>query len=125
MAHPREPEAVIARLRSHGRALFWPACALIADSGGVAYLGGVLPSGWPRWAVLIAGGIVLLVLVLIPVLRWLSGNYTVPTRRVVIRSGLLVRHRQELLHSRIYDVTMRQRGLQHLFLTGDILINAA
>lgn len=125
MSIPREPEAVIARLRSHGRALFWPICVLIADSGSVAYFGGTLPSGWPKRTALIAAAIILLLLVVLPVLRWLSRNYTITTRRVVIRSGVLVRHRQELLHSRVFDVTLRQSGLQHVFRTGDILVNAS
>ena len=38
-------------------------------------------------------------------------------------SGLFVRTRQELLHSRGYDVTVRKAGLQPLFGSGDVLIN--
>lgn len=123
MSLVREPEAIVARLRRHERALFWPAVLLIADTAAVAYFTGKLPSGWPRWATLIASAVILLLLVLPPVLRWLSTNYTITTRRVVIRSGVLVRHRQELLHSRGYDVTLRQTGLQRLFRSGDIMIN--
>jgi hypothetical protein len=36
---------------------------------------------------------------------------------------VLVRDRQELLHSRGYDVTVRRAGLQLLFGTGDVRID--
>ncbi|MEJ1229355.1 MAG: hypothetical protein WDM88_00085 [Galbitalea sp.] len=35
----------------------------------------------------------------------------------------MVRVRQELLHSRGYDVTVRKNGVQGLFGSGDVLIN--
>jgi hypothetical protein len=41
----------------------------------------------------------------------------------VIRSGLLVRHRQEILHSRSYDLVVRQNALQSLFRSGDVHVN--
>ena len=58
-----------------------------------------------------------------PLAVWLSRSYTITTRRIVLRSGLMVRTRQELLHSRGYDVTVRQNGLQQLFRSGDVLVN--
>ena len=67
-------------------------------------------------------GLTLLVF-LIPLGGWLGRTYTITTRRIVIRQGFLVRTRQELLHSRGYDVTVRQNGIQQLFRSGDVLIN--
>ena len=73
---------------------------------------------------LLAGSAGLTILVfVIPFLGWLARGYVITTRRIVIRQGLLVRTRQELLHSRGYDVTVRQNGLQQLFRRGDVLIN--
>jgi len=120
---PPPPETVVARLRPHSRALFFPTVALLADIGAVAYFAGSLPEEWMNLLVLAAGALLALVLFAVPVLRWLSQNDTITTRRVVIRSGILVRSRQELLHSRGYDVTVRQAGLQLLFRSGDVLIN--
>jgi membrane protein YdbS with pleckstrin-like domain len=117
------PESVVARLRPHSRALFFPTVALLADIGAVSYFAGSLPEQWMNLALLAAGAVVALLLFVVPVLRWLAQNDTITTRRVVIRSGVLVRSRQELLHSRGYDVTVRQAGLQLLFRSGDVLIN--
>lgn len=122
MSLHREPESVVARLRRHGRALLWPIIVLLVDSAAVAYLLGVLDSGW-RVGAAFAGGLLLLLLVLLPVSRWLGGVYTITTRRVVIRSGLVVRHRQEVLYTRIYNVALRQSAVQQLFRSGDILLN--
>ena len=117
------PEAVVARLRPHGRALFWPSLALIAILGATGYFYGSFDEVWQNLAVL--GGALLLgvLLWLVPLLHWLGRHYTITTRRIVLRSGFFVRLRQELLHSRGYDVTVRQNGLQQLFRSGDVLIN--
>ncbi|TPW78122.1 PH domain-containing protein [Schumannella soli] len=76
-----------------------------------------------RITALAAAGVLAIVGVLVPLLRWLSRSYTITTRRIVIRSGFLVRTRQELLHSRGYDVTVRRSGGQLLGKSGDILVN--
>jgi len=117
------PETVVARLRPHSRALFLPTVALLADIGAVSYLAGSFPEQWMNLLVVGAGAVVALLAFGFPVLRWLSQNDTITTRRVVIRSGVLVRSRQELLHSRGYDVTVRQAGLQLLFRSGDVIIS--
>jgi len=117
------PEVVVARLRPHSRALFFPTAALLIDIGVVSYFAGSFPENWMNLLLLAGGALLALLLFAVPVLRWLAQNDTITTRRVVIRSGVLVRSRQELLHSRGYDVTVRQAGLQLLFRSGDVLIN--
>ena len=116
-------ETVVARLRPHARALFWPSLFLIALSGGTAYLSTVVQEAWQETAVLAAGGALAVLFWLLPLLSWLAHRYTITTRRLVIRSGLLVRRRQELLHSRSYDLVVRQNAVQSLFRSGDVHIN--
>jgi len=123
MSAEANPESVVARLRPHARVLFWPTVALIADAAAVSYFLGSFPEAWMNSALLIAGGLVALLAFVLPLLSWLGHNYTITTRRIVIRSGLLVRTRQELLHSRGYDIVVRRSGLQLLFRSGDVRIN--
>lgn len=118
------PESVIARLRPHGRAIFWPCVALIAIAAAAGYFAGRLPEAWENLAVLGLAALLVFLLWVLPVLAWLGRNYTITTRRVILRSGILVRVRQEILHSRSYDVTVRRTGLQSLFRSGDVRINA-
>jgi uncharacterized membrane protein YdbT with pleckstrin-like domain len=119
----RVPEAVVARLRPHGRALFWPSLALVAILGAAGYFYGSFPEPWQNLAVLAAALLLALLLWMLPLLAWLGRHYTITTRRIVLRSGFFVRVRQELLHSRGYDVTVRKHALQSLFRSGDVLIN--
>jgi len=118
-----QPEAVVARVRSHARVLFWPCLVLVADAGALGYFGGTLPEAWQNWAVLAGAVLVAILGFLLPLIAWLGRNYTITTRRIVLRGGILVRTRQELLHSRGYDVTVRKNGLQAMFGSGDVLIN--
>lgn len=117
-------EHVIARLRRHGRMLFWPSLLLIIVAGATSYFLGQLPEEWENIA-LVAGACLLVVFgFVVPLLSWLNRRYTITTRRVIVRHGFFVHVRQELLHSRGYDVTLRRSWLQSAFRTGDILITA-
>ena len=123
MSEPAAPESVVARLRPHGRALFWPTAALVLIVGATAYFFGQLPDYWENLALLGVAALLILLLWVIPLLLWLGRNYTITTRRIILRNGFVVRVRQELLHSRGYDVTVRKNGLQSVFGSGDVQVN--
>jgi membrane protein YdbS with pleckstrin-like domain len=122
-AHPEPPERVLARLRPHGRALALPSLALIAIAGAVGYFSGVLEQQWQVGTLYGLAAVAVVLLWVLPLLRWLAHRYVITTRRIVLRRGLVVRVRQELLHSRGYDVSVRRRPLQTVFRSGDVRIN--
>jgi uncharacterized membrane protein YdbT with pleckstrin-like domain len=103
--------------------MFWPSLALIIIAGATGFLFGRFAEAWQNLAVLAIGALGILLLWFFPLVGWLAGNYTITTRRTILRSGVLVRTRQEVLHSRSHDVTVRKSGLQTLFSSGDVLIN--
>jgi uncharacterized membrane protein YdbT with pleckstrin-like domain len=117
-------ERVVARLRPHARALFWPSLILIATSGAVGYLSGQVTEVWVSVLLYAGAAAIVLLLFLLPLAFWLSKRYTVTTRRIILRHGFFVRVRQELLHSRGYDVSVRKNLLQSAFRSGDVRINA-
>ena len=117
-------ETVVAGLRPHARTLFWPSVALVAVFGATGYFYGSLPEPWQNTALLAAAAVLVLLLWLLPLASWLNNRYTITSRRIIFRHGFFVRTRQELLHSRGYDVTVRQNWLQSLAHSGDVLINA-
>jgi membrane protein YdbS with pleckstrin-like domain len=119
----QDGERVVARLRPHARVLFWPSIVLIGSVGAMAYFYGSFNETWENVAVLAAGFLLILLLWLLPLLSWLGKRYTLTTRRMILRHGFFVRVRQELLHSRGYDVTVRQNGLQSMFGSGNVLVN--
>jgi membrane protein YdbS with pleckstrin-like domain len=116
-------ERVVARLRPHARAMFWPSIALILIVGVVGYFYGQFPESWENLGVLLGGVLLAMLLWLFPLFAWLGRNYTITTRRLVLRSGFLIRVRQELLHSRGYDITVRKTALQSAFGSGNVQIN--
>lgn len=115
-------ERVIARMRPHARALILPVLVLWAVAGLSAYL--LDRVDWPLWntAVLVAAALVVVLLVVAPVLQWLSRGFVFTTERVIIRSGFGGTRRETLL-ARVGDVTVRRRGLQALFGAGDVLLS--
>jgi uncharacterized membrane protein YdbT with pleckstrin-like domain len=117
-------EAIVARIRSHTRVLLFPGIILVAAAGALGYYFGSFAEDWQNIALLSAGAFLIVVAWLLPYFRWLARKYTITTRRVVLSSGVFVRVRQELLHSRGYDVTVRQNWVQRMFGSGDLLINA-
>ena len=123
MGAAQETEHLVASLRSHGRALFWPSVVLIAAVGGIFYYYGHFEAAWQNVAVLVTGVLIIVLLWLLPLLSWLGRRYTITTRRLVLRRGFFVRVRQEMLHSRGYDITVRKNALQSMFGSGDVRIN--
>ncbi|WP_104135603.1 MULTISPECIES: PH domain-containing protein [unclassified Cryobacterium] len=123
-ARESRPEKVVARLRPHARVLLWPTLLLFALAGATGYFFGNLPEPWQN-AALLPGAVVLVVLGwLLPLVAWLTKRYTITTRRIIFRHGFFVRTRQELLHSRGYDVSVRQNWVQAGFHSGTVLINS-
>lgn len=121
---PAEAERVVARLRPNARGLFLPAVLVIATVGGLGYFYGNFTEEWINLVLLAGGAVIILLVGVLPLISWLSKRYTITTRRIIVRHGFFVRIRQELLHSRGYDITVRKSGLQPLFGCGDVRINA-
>ena len=121
---PASPEVVVARLRSHGRALFWPTLFLFAVCAVTGYYAGSLAEPWQNTLLLLGAAAVAVLLWLLPLLSWLTRRYTVTTRRIIFRHGIFVQTRQELLHSRGYDVSVRRTWLQSLFRSGTVRLYA-
>jgi uncharacterized membrane protein YdbT with pleckstrin-like domain len=116
-------ETVVARLRPHARALFWPTVLLLLVAAAVGFFSGTFREQWQGIVVLSVAGAIALVGWLVPLLRWAARNYTITTRRVVVASGIVARTRQEVLLSRVSEVSVQRRGLQSVFRSGDVVIN--
>lgn len=104
--------------------MVWPTIGLIAIVALTGYYGGSFDDPIVNVLIFVAAPLLAFFVWLVPLFAWLGRNYTLTTRRIVLRSGFLVRVRQELMHSRSYDVTVRKTALQSMFGSGDVLINS-
>jgi uncharacterized membrane protein YdbT with pleckstrin-like domain len=118
------PERIVARLRPNARALFWPSIVLIATCAALGYLAGQFDEVWENVLLWSTAAAIVLLLFLLPLAFWLSKRYTITTRRIILRHGFFIRVRQELLHSRGYDITLKRNWLQSAFRSGDVRINS-
>jgi len=116
-------ETVVARLRPHARVLFWPTLLLFAVCGTTGYYFTSLPEPWQNTLLIWGAAVLVLLGWLLPLAFWLTHRYTITTRRIIFRRGFFVRTRQELVHSRGYDVSVRQNWLQSLCRSGSVSIN--
>ncbi len=117
------PELRVAQFRGHARRLGWSALVLIVVAGACGYFYGNLPAPFEDWMLLSAAAAVILLLVLIPFLRWWTHVYTITTRRVIDRRGLLARRQRELSHVRGYTIQVRRGPLQRMWGAGTLTLS--
>ncbi len=115
-----QAEAVVLRLRRHGRYLVLPVLLLIAVAGAGGFWVGALPEAWMNIVAAAGAAMVAIVLGIGPVLGWLAGRTIVTNRRVIVRRGLFVQHRSEMPLGRARDVRSRRTIVQRVFGSGDI-----
>ena len=125
ITEPAAPETVVARVRSHVRALILPTLLLVAVAAAFGYLGGSFPEAWQNLTAAGVAAVLVLVGWFMPFASWLARHSTITTRRIVLRQGVFVRTRQEVLHSRASDATVRMGALQSLFGSGDVIVDVA
>lgn len=117
------PELRVASFRGHARRLFWSALVLIVVAGACGWLYDNLPESLENWMLLAAAGTVVFLLVVLPFLFWWAHVYTITTRRVMERSGVLAARRRELTHVRGYTIQERRGILQRLWGAGTLTLS--
>ena len=117
------PELRVARFRGHARRLFWSALVLVAVAGACGWFYDNLPAPFENWMMFAAAGVVVFLLVVLPYLAWYSHVYTITTRRVMERSGILAARRRELAHVRGYTIVERRGILQRIWGAGTLTLS--
>lgn len=127
MGHSRHglgpDEQLVVRLRTHPKVLIGPVIVLLLLACGFGVLIGQLPRNWPSWVSLglVAVFVVLAVIFVIsPALRWLTTSYTITTRRIMLRTGVLHRGGHDLPLNRVTDVSFHRSLLDRLWGCGTI-----
>jgi membrane protein YdbS with pleckstrin-like domain len=119
-------EYVVLSVRGHGKALIWPVVVFIVVMGfGITALM-LKPND-----TIVASGVavvalpLLVVLSLVPFLRWMTSTYTVTNRRLITRQGILSRTGRDIPLFRINDVAYEKGLLDRLLGCGTLIISDA
>ena len=116
----RGAETVVADLRSSVGMLVLPTLLLIGAAAAIAYFALRVAEPWQRWTILGGAGVVVLFGFIVPLWYWAARRYTVTTRRTILREGMVVRRRREILHARVLEVGLRRTPRQVLAGSGDV-----
>lgn len=121
-------EVVVRHTRTHVKVLLWRILLeVLVLAAGVA--GSVLaPQGWRPWGLVALWALVVAVsvpLLLLPWLRWYNDTYTITTRRVITRSGILRRTGHDLPLSRISDVQQDKDLNDRFFGCGTLILQTS
>lgn len=119
-------EYVVLSVRSHGKALIGPVALFFLVVAGVIAALMLNPNNTvvASAAALVAVP-VLILLSLIPFLRWLSSTYTVTNRRLITRHGIITRTGRDIPLFRINDVAYEKQLLDRILGCGTLIISDA
>lgn len=119
-------EYVVLSVRGHGKALIWPVLVFFLVVGGVITALMLKPNntGVASAAAVVAVPL-LVVLSLVPFLRWMTSTYTVTNRRLITRQGILTRAGRDIPLFRINDVAYEKGLLDRILGCGTLIISDA
>ncbi|WP_460524955.1 PH domain-containing protein [Flindersiella endophytica] len=124
-----QDEEVILELRTHWKALFWPAVVLVLvvaiAAAGVTFM----PTGeyqqYLQLGVVALAVIVLFIWVVWPWLNWFSATYVVTNQRLITRRGVLTRTGRDIPLGRINDVSHERQLSDRILGCGTLVIWSA
>jgi uncharacterized membrane protein YdbT with pleckstrin-like domain len=120
-----EGESIVVDTRTHPKALLLPILALVVLLAiGVAVQKSVDQSVATKvvWAVVAAGVLWFFVR---PLLIWLTASYTITTRRLITRHGVITRRGHDIPLTRISDVAYEKDLIDRLLGCGTLVISDA
>lgn len=120
-----EGESIVVSTRTHPKALLLPILALVVLLAIGVFVQKAVDQGVVTkivWAV-VAVGVVWFVLR--PMLVWLTATYTVTTRRLITRHGVVTRKGHDIPLSRVSDVAYERDLIDRLLGCGTLVISDA
>jgi membrane protein YdbS with pleckstrin-like domain len=119
-----EGERVVIDTRTHVKALLWPIILLVV----LLAVGTYAQAQWDQtvayvvWAVVVVG---IVWFVLRPAILWATASYTFTDRRLITRSGVLVRRGHDMPLARISDIAYEFGLIDRMLGCGTLLISDA
>lgn len=129
MAYPEkllgDDEEVVLDLHQHWKILFLPIIKALLVVGAASYLYSRFDNAAVHYLVLAAAVILLAWGSFWPYLKWVTTQYVVTNKRVVIRSGVFSREGRDVPLSRVNDVSFHHDLLDRMLGCGTITVESA
>ncbi len=121
-------EEVVLHIRTHLKAMAVPTLWLFLMAGVYGVGLAVLPAGWNPWGIYVLTGLFAIGVIwlwLLPYLRWFTETFTVTTRRIVTRKGILHRTGQDLPLRSINSVDSDSSFFDRILKCGTLVLETA
>lgn len=120
-----EGENVVLELHPHWKTLVLPVFALLATLGLTGFLLAVVDDDLGRYVIGGVASLLVLVLFLVPFLRWRTTLFVITDRRVVVRTGILSRTGRDIPLTRVNDVTFAHNLIERILGAGTLVVESA
>jgi uncharacterized membrane protein YdbT with pleckstrin-like domain len=124
-----DDERVVKHLHPHWITLVWPIVLLIVIVALGSFLAAIVPGGSVQTPGRIAIGAVavvaLLVVVLVPYLRWRTTHYVLTTHRLMTRVGILNHTGRDIPLNRINNAMYEQSFFERIVNSGTLVVESA
>jgi membrane protein YdbS with pleckstrin-like domain len=118
-------ESVIVDTRTHWKAILWPAVVLVVTLVAATWLTALAGNTYVTWVVWLIAAVVLVVATVKPFLEWLTATYTITTKRLITREGLISRRGHDIPLLRISDVAYDMGPIDRMLGCGTLVISDA
>jgi uncharacterized membrane protein YdbT with pleckstrin-like domain len=118
-------ESVVVDTRTHPKALIVPGIVLVLALAVAIFLDRLIDNGVVSLVVWVLALVVVVWWVLRPFLDWLTSTYTITTKRLITREGLLSRKGHDIPLQRISDVAYDMGILDRMLGCGTLVISDA
>ncbi len=118
-------ESVIVDTRTHPKALLVPGLVLVITLALAIFLDRKIGNGFVSLLVWIIALVVVLWWVLRPFLDWLTSTYTVTSKRLITREGIVSRKGHDIPLMRISDVAFDQGIVDRMLGCGTLVVSDA
>jgi uncharacterized membrane protein YdbT with pleckstrin-like domain len=118
-------ESVVVDTRTHPKALVLPGVVLVVTLAVAIFLDRKVSNGIASLLIWVLALVVVLWWVLRPFLDWLTATYTVTSKRLITREGLISRRGHDIPLLRISDVAYDQGILDRMLGCGTLVISDA
>jgi uncharacterized membrane protein YdbT with pleckstrin-like domain len=118
-------ESVVVDTRTHPKALILPGLVLVVTLAVAVFLDRKVSNGIVSLVIWILALVVVVWWVLRPFLDWLTATYTITSKRLITREGLLSRKGHDIPLMRISDVAFDQGIVDRMLGCGTLVISDA